>query len=387
MTELALVRDSLQHEVVLPSGRLRIEIDRADWPLSRLCGFAARHNPRRGFLFVSKVLGKHWPSAPSEMALAQDTLAARLPPPTDRPVLFVGMAETATGLGQGVFESYLAQHGMGSAIYLQTTRYPLLGTQNLDFEERHSHAKSLHLYCPEQPALRHSFFQATTLILVDDELSTGQTFQSLVRAYQRVNPGIQHICLVSLTDFMGDEARLSWQSGAAQIDFVSLLSGALAFEPNPSFQAEPSAPAQAKVACRRDHTGFFSARLGTDRKVRLPSSLLDRVSASLPLTKPVWVLGTGEFMHPAFCLARDLCALGWDVRVQSTTRSPILLGADIQQCLTLQDPYGEGIPNYLYNVDPLGKSVLLCSENPPSRALSDTVNRLGAMLIDLRHEP
>lgn len=387
MTELALSSEALVHEVLLPSGRLRIEIDRADWPLSRLCGFAARHNPRRGFLFVSKVLGKHWPSAPSEMALAHDTLAARLPRPSAEPLLFVGMAETATGLGQGVFESYLSQHGMGSALYLQTTRYPLSGAQTLDFEEQHSHAKSLHLYCPQQPALRQSFLQAKTLILVDDELSTGQTFQSLVRAYRRINPGIQRIVLVSLTDFMGDEARLRWQSGALQVDFVSLLCGALHFEPNPSFQVEPSAAAQAPVACRREHTGFFSARLGTDQKMRLPAGLLERVSASLPLTQPLWVLGTGEFMHPAFCLARELNALGWDVRVQSTTRSPILLGADIQQCLRLEDPYGEGIPNYLYNVDPVGKTMLLCAENPPSSALSDTLGRLGATLIHLRYGP
>ncbi len=384
MTESAVAGHEVSHhEVALPNGRLRVEIDRADWPLQRLCGFAARHNPRRGFLFVSKVLGKHWPSAPAEMGAAHVALAARLRGPSGRPAVFIGMAETATGLGQGVFEAYLAQHGAGSAIYVQTTRYPLSGAQTLDFEERHSHAQSLRLHWPEQAELRKAFLHAPMLVLVDDELSTGQTFRSLMTAYRSINPHIQRVCLVSLTDFMGHEARASWRNEAAQVEFISLLSGALAFEADPDFRAEPAAPAQAQVACRRGHVGSFSARLGTDQALQLPQALLERLNASLPMDRPVLVLGTGEFMHPAFCLARSLSSQGREVRVQSTTRSPILLGADVRQRLTLQDPYGEGIPNYLYNVDPQAQTVLLCCESPPSAALTQTLSQLDAELVAL----
>ena len=377
----AVLNSPLRHEVLLPNGRLQVEVDRADWSLQRLCGFAARHNPRRGFLFVSKVLGKHWPSAPSEMAAAHETLAARLPGPGPRPALFIGMAETATGLGQGVFEAYLAQHGQDSAVYVQTTRYPLSGAQTLNFEERHSHAQSLRLHWPEEAELREAFANASMLALVDDELSTGQTFRSLLAAYRSINPRVQRVCLVSLTDFMGHEARAQWRGEAAQVDFISLLSGAVTFEPDPHFRAEPAAPAQAQVACRRDHVGSFSARLGTAQALRLPGDLLERLNTRLPMDRPVLVLGTGEFMHPAFCLARGLALQGRDVRVQSTTRSPILLAADIQQRWTFQDPYGEGIPNDLYNVKPQGQTVLLCCETPLSRALADTVQQLGAELI------
>ena len=49
----AVLNSPLRHEVLLPNGRLQVEVDRADWSLQRLCGFAARHNPRRGYLFVS----------------------------------------------------------------------------------------------------------------------------------------------------------------------------------------------------------------------------------------------------------------------------------------------------------------------------------------------
>ena len=68
-----------RHEVTLPNGRLSVAVtvQSADWPLARLCAFAARHNPRRGFLFVSKVLAKHHPSTPADISTAVWTAATR----------------------------------------------------------------------------------------------------------------------------------------------------------------------------------------------------------------------------------------------------------------------------------------------------------------------
>ena len=47
----------------LPNGRLTLTINRADLPPDELFALGARANPRRAFLFVSKVLGKHSPVA------------------------------------------------------------------------------------------------------------------------------------------------------------------------------------------------------------------------------------------------------------------------------------------------------------------------------------
>lgn len=376
-----------QHEVQLPNGRLRVRVTRSAWGLPRLCAFAARNNPRRGFLFVSKVLGKHWPSAPGEMHSTHSELAIPLPAPRQRPVLFIGMAETATGLGQGVFEAYLTRHGPGSAVYVQTTRYPMSRTQTVDFEESHSHAQKLRLHLPEHPALRHAFLHAQQLVLVDDELSTGSTFLALISAYRRVNPHFEQASIVSLTDFMGDDAHRYFRQNAssASVDFVSLLEGSFDFEPDSGFRAAKPAPAQAAVGCRRDFMGPSSARLGTDRPLSLPEALIDGLSARLPTGRPILVLGSGEFMHPAWCLGNALAERGVDIRVQSTTRSPILLGADISSRIELQDPYGEGIPNYLYNVDPVSYgAILLCCEAPPSPALADAAERLSAEIVRLR---
>ena len=379
----------LTREVRLPTGSLRVHVHRADWPLDRLCGFAARNNPRRGFLFVSKVLGKHWPSDPLEMASVHVALASRLPEPSGGPLVFVGMAETATGLGQGIFEAYLTRHGLGSAVYIQTTRYPLSGATILPFEEKHSHAQNLRLHWPEKAELREAFLQTSTAVLIDDELSTGETFLSLTLAYKAVNPHLQRLSLVSLTDFMGESARARFvaHSGVGRVEFISLLAGAFEFEADPSFRATPPAAAQASVDCRRTQIGPLSARLGTDHPVKLPAALVSNLLDSLPASRPVLVLGTGEFMHPAFCLARALAEPGMNVRVQSTTRSPILLAADIERCIDLHDPYGEAVPNYLYNVDPDTQSVILCCETQPSAALDHMASRLGAKVVMLGGAP
>jgi hypothetical protein len=298
--------------------------------------------------------------------------------------LFIGMAETATGLGQGVFEAYLTRHGSGSAVYVQTTRYPMSRTQTVDFEESHSHAQQMRLHLPQHPSLRQAFLHAQQLVLVDDELSTGSTFLALISAYRRINPHFEQASIVSLTDFMGADAHRYFRQNAssARVDFVSLLEGSFDFEPDSDFRAAKPAPAQAAMGCRRDFMGPSSARLGTNQALSLPEALIDGLSARLPAGRPILVLGSGEFMHPAWCLGNALAGRGADIRVQSTTRSPILLGADISSRIELQDPYGEGIPNYLYNVDPVSYgAVLLCCETPPSPALADTAERLSAEIV------
>ncbi|MDO5769772.1 MAG: phosphoribosyltransferase domain-containing protein, partial [Psychrobacter sp.] len=72
------------------------------YELDDLLGFAQRINPKRAFLFVSKVLGRHIPVAPSTMRRAFTDLANMLPDHSGlnklpEPILVIGMAETAVG--------------------------------------------------------------------------------------------------------------------------------------------------------------------------------------------------------------------------------------------------------------------------------------------------
>ena len=124
----------------MPTGELTLKVDEARLPLDWLIGFAARANAKRGFLFLSKVLGKHWPVTPRAMQAIHDDLAAQIPPSLPGPVVFIAMAETAVGLGQGVFEAWLRANPNGKALFLHSSRYRVGTVPFFEFEESHSHA-------------------------------------------------------------------------------------------------------------------------------------------------------------------------------------------------------------------------------------------------------
>ncbi len=65
--------------VELPTGLLTVEVHSTDIPLDDLVGFAARFNRKRGFLFASKVLGKHISAPPSVIRDVHRRLAAAPP--------------------------------------------------------------------------------------------------------------------------------------------------------------------------------------------------------------------------------------------------------------------------------------------------------------------
>ena len=76
---------------------------------------------------------------------------AKLPTKT----VFIGFAETATGLGHAVFNHF------EDAIYIHTTREEILNMEpSFYFEEEHSHATSHRVYAPEEILM-----EAETIVL------------------------------------------------------------------------------------------------------------------------------------------------------------------------------------------------------------------------------
>jgi Phosphoribosyl transferase len=157
------VRELVTH---LPTGTLTLSSS-AD--ADAYCAVAARANPRRGFLIVSKVLGRHLPARPSDMRAAMAAMAGQVAADVPAPVVFLGMAETATALGQGVFAAWREQNPDTPACYLQSSRQHVAGADIVArFEEGHSHATS-HLVQVRDAEIRAMLAQARTLVIVDDE--------------------------------------------------------------------------------------------------------------------------------------------------------------------------------------------------------------------------
>jgi len=376
------VLDVTERSVRLDTGTLRVRVRESAFALDELCGFAARHNRKRGFLFLSKVLGKHWPVTPTRMREIHAHLAGQLDLGAG-PCLFVAMAETATGLGQGVFESRLEQRPETEALFIHSTRYRIDGRTALDFQEAHCHAPDQLLYAPIQPEQRRRFESARELVLIDDEISTGNTLCNLVESYRRLNPGIERVHFVAITQFGGADSavRFSERLGLP-VECVAALHGEFAFEPAASWFTDEPPPAVGDNRLMPHDLAEDLGRFGIDRPITVPGMDLDELAEGLESGDPVLVLGTGEFMHLAFRVGLGLEALGFRVAVQATSRSPILVGADVGRRLVFADNYGEGILNYLYNVDPDDYVRIIVCHETPRAGLDDLLQNLGP-----RHRP
>lgn len=374
---------STTHE--LPTGILNLAITRGQDELDSLMGFAARANAKRGFLFLSKVLGKHWPARPKAMLDVHARLASSVPPVAG-PVVFIAMAETAVGLGQGVFEAWLRQHPGQQALFLQTTRYRVGSGPLIEFEEAHSHAPRQFLHLPVDPALLALFESATTLVLVDDEASTGNTFVNLAHACRRLNPGFAHVHLATITNFMGQAASSALDARfGLPVTLGALIDGQFQFTPG-AIAPDQGAAQRFEMQAERGASSSFG-RLGLARALQAPAQLAAQLATTIAPNARVLVLGTGEFMHAATLLGVALEQLGVDVVVQSSTRSPILVWGAVQSALTFPDNYGEGIANYLYNVRPgQYQHVFICHETAPNAPLIDFAQQLDARLFHFHAE-
>lgn len=372
--------------VALPTGLMELKVDAGAFRLDDLIGFAARANARRGFLFLSKVLGKHWPATPQAMRDIHVALAAQVPADLPGPVVFIAMAETAIGLGQGVFEAYQDANPDRPALFLHTSRYQVGDTPIIEFEEAHSHAPRQFLHMPADARLRDLLLCARSLVLVDDEASTGNTFLNLTDACRALNPAIERVHLATITNFMGRAANdaLSRRFGIA-VTIGAALSGEYAFTAGQLQQAAGAAQLFEAYADRGASAAF--GRLGVDRRLQLPAALAVRLGATIRAGERVLVLGTGEFMHMAYLLGRGLEQQGVDVAVQSSTRSPILQWGAVGHALSFPDNYGEGVANFIYNVAP-GQydHVFICHETPPNAALQQFADAVGGRLFHFLSE-
>ncbi|KLU98456.1 adenine/guanine phosphoribosyltransferase [Photobacterium aphoticum] len=327
----------------LSTGTIAMQIAKGKWQDTDLFEFAERKNPKRAFLFVSKILGKHIPVSPRKMRSAYQDLAQQIPENIPEPILFIGMAETAVGLAGGIYEE--ARKKYPNSLLLTTTRHPIDSELLCEFKEEHSHATDHLIYIPDGENKISFCTKFRTLILIDDESTTGRTFHNLISSLFHAGlRGISQIFTVTLTDWSGDV--LSHQHDMP-ITSLALMRGQWEWHPDPSAPL----PTMPNVNVTEKGAAMLSSRQDWGRRGMAAydgTGWLNRYSASPG--ERILVLGTGEFLYPPFLLAEQLEQQGAEVRFSSTTRSPIAEGLAIQSSLAFTDNYGLNIPNYCYNV-------------------------------------
>jgi hypothetical protein len=369
------VTDPTIFSAELTDGTITAHVDSSLMPPDDLFGFAQRINPKRSFLFVSKVLGRHVPVRPSVMRQTFDLLASQIPADLPGPILFIGMAETAIGLGAGVHRQFRQLTGRKDALYICTTRHDLGLPLVCGFQEEHSHATGHLVHEPINQELRNLLYDAHSLVLVDDEASTGKTFGNLFSALPAsIRNNIRKTVLVTLTDWSDGAAR-SRISG--DVSTVSLLNGRFSWKPNglPATAAVIPVAQPSAVPPISPDVSLDWARLGIkDHQLMIDASAAEH-GATL-------VLGTGEHVWQPFLLAEKLEQAGADVFYSSVTRSPISIGHMIRSRVSFVDNYGGHVPNYLYNIDPPAyEKIVLCSETDATCVSQTLIEALGHPVI------
>ena len=64
---MSAIDGNFVYQKTLSCGRIEVSSEVTDYPLTDLFDIAERRNPKRAFLFVSKVLGRHIPVSPQVM--------------------------------------------------------------------------------------------------------------------------------------------------------------------------------------------------------------------------------------------------------------------------------------------------------------------------------
>lgn len=387
-------------------------------PVDSLFSMAARINKKRSFLFVSKVLGKHIPVNPYTPLLSgaalglllyqemngdaskdvledlmdkavqglihpelakeayQHLLAARLVLP--RPVVFVGFAETATALGHSMYNMFA-----DGASYIHTTREQIIDLESVvSFEEEHSHAVD-HLCYALDPDLLSG---TEPIILVDDEITTGNTAINTIRDIQSKFPREEYV-VASILDWRSGNHIQTYsdleQELGIRIKSLCLLQGSIEVEGTPLLNARndkdtltPQIEAEVVItyvdddlerlqATSIDSYGDtntspyvkYSGRFGLQS---LNNKAIDisvtRIAAQLRELRDedsrTLLMGVGEFMYLPMRIAAEM---GEGISYQSSTRSPIhperRPDYGVHSAAAYPSAGDPEITNFIYNVD------------------------------------
>ncbi len=353
---------------------------------------ALRRNPKRVHLVVSPALAKHVPVAPSLVVTAArdlaDLVAAACPTP---PQLVVGLAETATGLAG------LVADALAPVDYIHSTRMPgSAAGHRLSFREPHSHATEHEL----RPSTRAFLEGRSSVVLVDDELTTGTTLGELVRALSSI-ASLRQVVVATLVDARSSDRHLSVACASVGVDPIVVALQRLHIEvaAEAAERARPwteaaHADTQDKTLAAHDRVDTVDvpappqwARSGVPAGAYL--SYADRAAALLESTLPgsgtVHVVGVEEQIQLPVLIAERLARSRPDLRVlvSSTTRSPVVVldapGYPIRDVVA----FGGDQPRFLYNpVRDAECTVLL--PDADGRIASGLIAQLPARVVRVR---
>lgn len=378
------------------------------------------NNPKRNFLFVSKVLGKHL-EVKADVCKATGFLLAHLVYENNSPfkvdifknyianpinndetikgemtkyitpnenVLVMGFAETATGLGMSV------ACAIKDSYYVTTTRERLTSVNSFfNFEEEHSHATSHKCYLQDLDKLKN----ADRIILVDDEITTGNTMLNLIKELEKVSKAKKYTVL-SILDWRNPEYLERYEEFKKElnvdIEVKSVIYGHIESLDNTVYTGdmeteltENITPVTIDVLDKVTHsledggqkeyiktTGRFGVSYDQMRGLEAKAKLLAiKLSEGLTEESKVLVLGHGENIYIPSRVASHL----QNADFKTTSRSPIFVKEDKNYPIREKHFFDvEGVKYHLYNKTDIEKNydkVFLVTEDKITTKLTENM--------------
>lgn len=395
--------------------KINIEKNLYDVNIDDLIVMAKRaNNIKRNFLFVSKVLGKHIEVKPNVCKSIGVVLASLLCADKNavekniealknknndiiyenydyEKSLVLGFAETATGIGMAVASA------IKGCKYLTTTRENISDVNSIiNFEEEHSHATTHKCFVDD-----HSFMKdIKTIILVDDEITTGKSMLNIIKELKRVT-GIKKYKILSILDWRNKEYLNDYDKfeneNEVQVQVLSLISGNIENSNFDVFTGDDETQITQEIECIKafdilktvshecdgskisyiKDTGRFGTSF--EEILNLENScekIARKIENYVSDKDKVLVLGHGENIYIPSRIASYINA---DVYFKSTTRSPIycenLNGYQIREKHYF---YDRGTKYYFYNKSDIEKEydkvILLTETNLPYKLCENMIS-------------
>lgn len=358
---------------------------------------AIRNNKKRRFLFISKTLGKHLPCRASDM----DNLGEKLVEVYEKKYNYlssgvvISFAETATALGHSVFS-----HINADFEFIHTTREIVPNKKTLDFLEEHSHATNHYLYYEDL----NYFKDGEEIILVDDEITTGNTCVNLIKKINKLYPKRRYtIC--SILNWMDKDSfnrfKKLEQELNTEINFVYLFSGSFTFNCDEEKIENIIKESKNINLCTYKNNNLkvsyiylnmdkyeldkkyikYTGRFGInkeDQKELIYKVQRECFKLNISDNEKVLFLGSEEFMYIPMLFANQFKQK--DIYYHSTTRSPII-DLDIEKYpiktkFTHNSLYNKDIVNYVYNINKshYDKCFLFCELNKDKNDFNEIIN-------------
>lgn len=381
--------------------KINVSENRYELPLETLMTLAKRlNNEKRNFLFVSKVLGKHLPINPDVCHVSGRLLASliygetkdtpqwirtlqgasvseasmqTIPYHSSERLLVMGFAETATGLGMAVAGAIA---GAG-ANFVHTTRERVSDLNScLRFEEEHSHATTHDCLLDDVSLLA----SAQHIVLVDDELTTGQSVMNMLAVLVK-QTGAKKFSVLTLLDWRTAEQEAQLQALARrygiEVNVLALIRGQAVSSDTHVYQNSGEIPnlletitpheqlnlgiiPRVTYQTQQGPTNYYAAsgRFGVSANEiqRLEAdfgSAARKMSEHLqPHVKTILVLGHGEDIYIPSRVASHLQRLSnCQVDFKTTTRSPIYCTSDSNYPFQMMSQFRDAADTvyYFYN--------------------------------------